>query len=125
MFTLLIIYPLHTRGSTTMSDLYKCSENLELNHYNFIVWRNLTRVDLPAVDAYKTAIGNENHPIGAGSAATIRTRPQNTTRKTAIRLDRSFATTSTTVFPRRTGESDPISHASVSSDSRCRTTGLQ
>ena len=41
-----------------MSDVFKYSENLKLNHYNDMSWRNLIRVDLLAVDAYEIAIGN-------------------------------------------------------------------
>ena len=54
-----------------MSDLLKHSEHLKLNHYNYVTWRNLSRVDLPAVHAYEIAISDEHHPIGAGNAAAI------------------------------------------------------
>ena len=55
-----------------MSDLLKYSEHLKLNHYNYITWRNLSRVDLPAVHAYEIAISDEHHPIGAGNGRNSR-----------------------------------------------------
>ena len=67
---------LHTRATTTMSDLFMQPEHLKLNHYNNMTWRNPFRVDLPAVDAYEITIGDENHPIGAGNTAAIRAQPQ-------------------------------------------------
>ena len=55
-----------------MSDFFKHSEHLKLNHYNYMTWRNLFHVDLPAVHAYEIAIGDEHHLIGAGNTAAIR-----------------------------------------------------
>ena len=45
-----------------MSDLFKNSEHLKLNHHNYMSWRNLIRADLLAVNAYEIAIGNEQYP---------------------------------------------------------------
>ena len=52
-----------------MSDLSKYSEHLKLDHYNYMTWRNLIRVDLPA---YEIAIDDKHYPIGTGNAAAIR-----------------------------------------------------
>ena len=51
-----------------MSDLFKNSEHLKLNHHNYMFWRNLIRTDLLAVDAYEIAIGNEQYPDGTTNA---------------------------------------------------------
>ena len=59
-----------------MSDLFKHPDHLKLSHYNYMTWRNLIRLDLPAVDAYEIAIGYEHHPIGAGNTAAIRAQQQ-------------------------------------------------
>ena len=64
-----------------MSDLFKHSEHLKLNHYNYMTWRNHSRVDLPAVHAYEIAIGDEHHPIGAGNTAAIRAEPQDSKKR--------------------------------------------
>ena len=47
-----------------MSDLFKNSEHLKLNHHNYMSWRNYIRADLLAVDDYEIAIGNEQYPVG-------------------------------------------------------------
>ena len=47
-----------------MSDLFKNSEHLKLNHHNFMSWHNFIRADLLAVDDYEIAIGNEQYPVG-------------------------------------------------------------
>ena len=54
-----------------MSDIFKNSESLKLNHHNYLTWRNLARVSLLSVDAYEIALGNELFPIGGGNAARV------------------------------------------------------
>ena len=51
-----------------MSDLFKNSEHLKLNHHNYMSWRNLIRADLLVVDAYEITIGNEQYPHGTTNA---------------------------------------------------------
>ena len=51
-----------------MSDLFKNSEHLKLNHHNYMSWRNLIRADLLAVYAYEIAIGNEQYPVSTTNA---------------------------------------------------------
>ena len=51
-----------------MSDRFKNSEHLKLNHHNYMFSRNLIRADLLAVDAYEISIGNEQYPIGSTNA---------------------------------------------------------
>ena len=59
-----LIYLLHTRETTAMSDLFKCSEHLKLNHYNYMSWRNLIYVHLLAVDAYESQSATCTVPLG-------------------------------------------------------------
>ena len=54
-----------------MSDIFKNSGNLKLNHHNYLTWRNLARVSLLSVDAYEIALGNENFTIGGGNAGRV------------------------------------------------------
>ena len=49
---------------------------LKLSHYNYMAWRSLICVNLPAVDAYEIPIGDEHYPIGAGNAIAIRALQQ-------------------------------------------------
>ena len=64
------------RAITAMGDLFKHPEHVKLNRYNYMAWRSLIRVDLPAVNVYAIAIYDENHPIDVANAAAIRAQQQ-------------------------------------------------